>query len=134
MTKLVGLPPSGSGIVSSVASAPSPSDDWKTSAGIEAAGELLGKEFMVRSESRASLQETTSLQSCYVALRRSLIENGILVSRNGSLYFSQDYLFSSSSTASSILLGASSNGRDVWKTADGQTLKDDHRGKDEFNL
>ena len=38
--------------------------------------------------------------------------------------FTEDYIFSSPSTASSIVLGRNSNGLTEWKLKDGKTLKD----------
>jgi Domain of unknown function (DUF4357) len=43
----------------------------------------------------------------------------------GGLYeFSQDYSFSSPSTAAAVVLGRSANGRVEWKAVDGRTLKE----------
>jgi len=43
----------------------------------------------------------------------------------GGLYqFTQDYSFSSPSTAAAVVLGRSANGRIEWKAADGRTLKE----------
>lgn len=38
--------------------------------------------------------------------------------------FTQDYSFSSPSTAAAVVLGRSANGRIEWKAADGRTLKE----------
>jgi Domain of unknown function (DUF4357) len=39
------------------------------------------------------------------------------------LIFTQDYRFSSPSTAAGVLVGGASNGRRAWKNQSGQTLK-----------
>jgi hypothetical protein len=58
-------------------------------------------------------------------LREELQKNGILKQRNPQfLEFTEDYEFSSPSTAAAVLVGASANGRDFWKTREGVTLKE----------
>ncbi len=51
----------------------------------------------------------------------SLIETG---SVDSELVFAEDVLFDSPSQAARIVLGYSANGLDVWKTDEGQPLKD----------
>ncbi len=65
------------------------------------------------------------------ALREKCHKNGEVV--DGKI--TKDYLFNSPSTASSFLLGVSSNGRDEWKLEDGKTtLKQyEERQKKSFN-
>jgi hypothetical protein len=48
----------------------------------------------------------------------------VLVAEGAALRFTQDYVFSSPSTASDIVLGGSTNGRVQWKDAQGRTLKE----------
>ena len=43
---------------------------------------------------------------------------------DGYLRLTQDYKFSSPSTAAAVLLGRNANGRIEWKTATGETLKE----------
>ncbi len=57
-------------------------------------------------------------------LRQELISKGVLVMQAGLYQFTQDYTFSSPSTAASVLLGRSANGRVEWKGRDGRTLKE----------
>jgi hypothetical protein len=56
-------------------------------------------------------------------LRADLLKNGVLVAEGAALRFKQDYVFSSPSTASDIVLGGCTNGRTQWKDAQGRTLK-----------
>jgi hypothetical protein len=56
-------------------------------------------------------------------LREDLIKNGVLVSSGDQFVFSQDYAFSSPSTAAAVVLGRSANGRIEWKDTDCRTLK-----------
>lgn len=81
--------------------------------------------FQVQKESQASLIEVPSIPSGIKALRSTLVEKGILVKKDTNTFtFSQDYLFSSPSAASSVVLGRSSNGRTEWKNIDGRSLSE----------
>ena len=57
-------------------------------------------------------------------LRQELIRNGVLVMQAGLYQFTQDYAYSSPSTAASVLLGRSAHGRVEWKGEDCRTLKE----------
>ncbi len=57
-------------------------------------------------------------------LRQELIANGVLAIAHGLYQFTQDYSFSSPSTAAAVVLARSANGRVEWKAADGRTLKE----------
>ncbi len=52
-------------------------------------------------------------------LRQQLIENGVLLQDDDHYRFSQDYVFSSPSTAAAVVLGRSANGRIEWKDSRG---------------
>jgi hypothetical protein len=57
-------------------------------------------------------------------LREDLVERDVL-QKDGSHYrFTQDYAFSSPSTAAAVVLGRSANGRIEWKDRLGRTLKE----------
>jgi hypothetical protein len=56
-------------------------------------------------------------------VRQQLITNGVLALAAGLYRFTQDYSFSSPSTAAAVVLGRSANGRIEWKDAQGRTLK-----------
>ena len=66
---------------------------------------------------------TTSLNQSIVNFRQRLINEGKIISNNGKLTFTEDYLFSSPSTAASIVMGRSANGLTEWKLSDGRILK-----------
>lgn len=75
---------------------------------------------------RGSLAAATEVASCHAYLREiraALVNNGVLVKKGTTLAFTQDYVFTSPSTAAGVVLGRSANGREEWKTAKGQTLK-----------
>jgi hypothetical protein len=48
----------------------------------------------------------------------------VLVLADGLYQFTQDYSFSSPSTAATVVLGRNAAGRIEWKAADGRTLKE----------
>ena len=57
-------------------------------------------------------------------LRQELIGNGVLTAEGGGYRFSQDYVFTSPSTAAAVVLGHSANGRIEWKDGQGRRLKE----------
>ncbi|HLP27548.1 MAG TPA: GIY-YIG nuclease family protein [Candidatus Didemnitutus sp.] len=94
------------------------------SKGIEAFGIETPKGFIVRAGSTAVIDEVRSMEgSLGSKLRVALQANAVLVSNGSALVFTQDYVFNSPSTAASVVLGRSANGREEWKTKRGQTLK-----------
>lgn len=95
--------------------------------GITAHGYESTQGFVVEAGSQAVAAEVPSMKE-YVPgmyeLRRQLIENSVLA-RNGTDYaFSQDYTFTSPSTAAAVVLGRSANGRTEWRDESGTTLKE----------
>ena len=58
-----------------------------------------------------------------LAKRQELIDLGVLAQQGHDYAFNQDYTFSSPSTAASVVLGRSANGRVDWKDAQGRALK-----------
>lgn len=94
--------------------------------GVTANGRDTTQGFVVQAESHVAIDETPSLKEHYpnvCKLRDDLLKSGILVSDGDTLRFIQDYTFSSPSLASSVVLGAASNGRIIWKDKSGKTLK-----------
>ena len=57
-------------------------------------------------------------QGSVAAIRQKLIDDGVIVD----FVFSQDYEFSSTSTAASIILGRSANRMNMWRDENGATL------------
>ncbi|MCX7975095.1 MAG: GIY-YIG nuclease family protein [Candidatus Aminicenantes bacterium] len=92
--------------------------------GIEARGIDTIEGFIVRMGSRAVKSEVPSIHSYLHDIRQSLIKTGILVDKGAYYEFSQDYAFSSPSTAAGVVLGRESNGRIEWKDANGRSLKE----------
>ena len=95
--------------------------------GVTAYGVDTPQGFVVRSASRAARDEVPSLKEHFAGiceLRAELLASGVLVPDGDSLRFTQDYTFSSPSSASAVVLARSSNGRENWKDASGRTLKE----------
>jgi hypothetical protein len=95
--------------------------------GVQATGYEASQGFVVRAGSQA-VADTVPSMALHVRgmydLRQELIGNGVLVMQGGLYHFTQDYSFSSPSTAAAVVLGRSANGRIEWKAADGRTLKE----------
>lgn len=96
----------------------------KNTKGTDAKGEPTSEGFVVFKGSKAAFQSTPSISESFRKLRLSLIDKGILRQRDDFYEFTEDYIFSSPSTASSVVLGRSSNGLIDWKREDGRTLRD----------
>lgn len=104
---------------------PARSDDLFLKAkGIEARGRESLEGFVVRAGSNAVKDEVPSCHAYLVDLRRSLLEQGVLTPDVAAYRLTQDYTFSSPSTAAGVLLGRSSNGRMDWKDGQGRSLKE----------
>jgi hypothetical protein len=56
-------------------------------------------------------------------LRQELIGNGVLAAEGAGYRFSQDYVFTSPSTAAAVVLGRSANGRIEWKDGQGPDIE-----------
>lgn len=95
--------------------------------GVQATGYEASQGFVVRAGSQA-VADTAPSMAQHVRgmfdLRQELIGNGVLGLQGGLYQFTQDYSFSSPSTAAAAVLGRSANGRIEWKAADGRTLKE----------
>jgi hypothetical protein len=95
--------------------------------GVQATGYEASQGFVVRAGSQA-VADTVPSMALHVRgmydLRQELIGNGVLGPQGGLYQFTQDYSFSSPSTAAAVVLGRSANGRIEWKAADGRTLKE----------
>ena len=94
--------------------------------GVLATGFEANQGFVVQAGSQAVMETVPSIQSFpgSIKLREDLIAKGVL-ERDGNVYrFAQDYIFSSPSSASDLVLGSVTNGRTSWKDAGGRTLKE----------
>jgi hypothetical protein len=91
--------------------------------GIEARGQEAAEGFVVRAGSQAVKQEAPSIPVHLRELRRALLEKEVFEDVGSCYRLTQDYVFNSPSAAAGVLLGKSWNGREVWKDAQGRTLK-----------
>ena len=94
--------------------------------GIVATGYESTQGFVVKAGSQAVPESAPSMQEHVrgmFELREELIKNGVLQRKDEHYCFSQDYVFSSPSTAAAVVLGRSANGRVEWKDSSGRVLK-----------
>ena len=99
-------------------------DLFLNSKGIEARGYSGTSDFVVLRGSLAVKDEVASIHISTSELRKELLDQEILEDIGPAYCLVQDYSFSSPSNACDVLLGNSSNGRMVWKDAEGRTLKE----------
>lgn len=92
--------------------------------GIKAEGMESPEGFVVRAGSAAVKDEVPSCPTSLIELRAALAANGVLKLSESGFLFTQDYVFSSPSTAAGVVQGRSANGRVDWKAKDGKSLKE----------
>jgi hypothetical protein len=95
--------------------------------GVIARGNDTPQGFVVLSGSLAAGEPTPSLEQYFSGAfkaRNDLLQSGVLVKDKEFLCFTQDYVFSSPSLASAVVLGRNSNGRTDWRDPTGKTLKE----------
>ena len=78
-------------------------------------------DFVVMSGSKARVRTTTTIPRGTTALRGTLLDKGVLRQEGDFLVFTSDYSFSSASAAAATVIGASANGRILWKLPDGRS-------------
>ncbi len=94
--------------------------------GVVARGYESTQGFVVKAGSQATgeVVESMAQYAAYaLSMRQELIELGVLAQHGSEYAFTQDYTFSSPSTAACVVLGRSANGRLEWKDAQGRSLK-----------
>lgn len=91
--------------------------------GVSAKGYEANGGFVVLEGSESVMTEVPSSHEATSNLRRDLIKNGVFQEEKDRYIFTENYLFSSPSAASDVVLGNSSNGRICWKDGKGKTLK-----------
>lgn len=96
----------------------------KATRGAEAQGEPSSDGFVVFKSSKAAASIVNSMTPSFATLREKLITEGVLVNKGEYFEFSDDYIFSSPSTAAVMVMGRNANGLTEWKNKDGKTLKE----------
>lgn len=64
------------------------------------------------------------MTSNFITYRQKLIDEGVLFNKDEYYVFSDDFIFSSPSTAAVIVMRRNANGLAEWKTKNGKPLKD----------
>ena len=96
----------------------------KSVRGADGQGEPTSDGFVVFKNSKASSTIVNSMAPSLMIYRQKLIDEGILINKGEYFEFSEDFIFSSPSTAAVIVMGRSANGLTEWKNKEGKTLKD----------
>lgn len=96
----------------------------KNDRGADAQGERTSEGFVVFKGSKAIINTTPSMPESFKKLKEKLVEDKILLEKDGYLEFSDDYIFSSPSAAARIIFGSKGSGLRRWKTKDNKTLKE----------
>lgn len=89
-----------------------------------AAGQQTTEGFVVFKGSEGPVNEVESFGERNHKKRMQLLAEGVLIHEGDNLIFTRDYLFSSPSTAATIIKGRSVNGLTGWKNKDGISLKE----------
>lgn len=92
--------------------------------GADGQGEPTSDGFVVFKGSKATNSIVNSMSLSFTKFREKLIEEGVMINKNEYYEFSDDYIFTSPSTAAIILMGRTANGLTEWKQKDGKTLKE----------
>jgi Domain of unknown function (DUF4357) len=95
----------------------------KGTRGADAQGEPSIEGFVVYKGSVVAVDTVNSFPNALNRLRTKLIDSNVLVKEGTQLTFLEDYIFSSPSTAATIIIGRTANGLAEWKTSNGRTLK-----------
>jgi hypothetical protein len=96
----------------------------KAARGADAQGKPTSEGFVVFKNSKAALTTVPSITSSFLKLRQRLIDEGLLKVQEDCYEFSEDYVFSSPSTAAVMVMGRNANGLEEWKLPNGTNLRD----------
>ncbi len=85
--------------------------------------------FLVKKGSTANISLANSLRPAIKALRKKLIDDGILKPDGNVWLFSAEFIFDSASAAATVVSGNPRSGMDAWKDLQGRSLKQLGYGK-----
>lgn len=100
----------------------------KAARGANAQGKPTSDGFVVFKGSKAALRTVPSITPSFLKIRQSLIDKKIMKDDDKTLEFTEDFVFSSPSTAAVMVMGRNANGLEEWKLSDGKTLKESELG------
>ncbi len=100
----------------------------KAARGADAIGQPTHDGFVVLQNSRMACDCVKSFSPSLNRMRTRLIDRKIIGQKETQYVLEEDYLFSSPSTAASIVMGRNANGLTEWKTKEGKSLKDIESG------
>lgn len=103
---------------------PSNSFFIKAARGADAQGRPTSDGFVVFKGSKASLDTVPSITPSFLVLRQKLIDQGVMREQGEWFEFTEDYVFSSPSTAAVMVMGRNANGLLEWKLDNGTALRD----------
>lgn len=91
---------------------------------VNASGYRAPKGLVVCKGSQAVKKELGAIPRYVVGLRADLKSQGVIVDEGDHYTFTQDQVFTSSSTAASVIIGGAAAGPALWKNKDGKSLKE----------
>lgn len=96
----------------------------KAARGADGQGEPTSDGFVVFKGSKAAATIVNSMTPNFINYRQKLLDQGVLVDKGDFFEFSDDYIFTSPSTAAVMVMGRNANGLTEWKNSNGKTLKE----------
>lgn len=78
--------------------------------------------FVIFKGSKCNIKEVKSYHNYLTKIRKTLLDEGVLVEKEKVLEFTSEYVASSPSTAAALILGRTANGWKEWKYSHGKTL------------
>jgi hypothetical protein len=96
----------------------------KAARGADGQGEPTSDGFVVFKNSKAAATIVNSMTPNFITYRQKLIDEGVIIDKGEYFEFTDDYIFSSPSTAAVMVMGRNANGLTEWKTKAGKTLKE----------
>lgn len=104
----------------------------KAARGADAQGKPTSDGFVVFKGSKATTSAVNSISSSFLNLKQALVDKQVLKLIEDFYEFTEDYIFSSPSTAAVIVMGRNANGLQEWKLSSGKTLKDFESNENTF--